>query len=50
MRRAMKVLADKYRAKQEAEGHVWIGNRRQFYQWFVRVLRRYAEERELRRL
>jgi hypothetical protein len=35
----MKVLADKHLAAEEARGRVWTGNRRQFYAWWVRLMR-----------
>jgi hypothetical protein len=40
MRRAMKVLADKYRQQEEAKGLVWSGgkNRAAYHRWFLRQM------------
>lgn len=40
MRRAMRVLADKYRKQEEAKGRSWTGgkNRAAYYRWFLRQM------------
>ena len=42
MRRAMKVLADKFKAQEEAKGLKWSGGKNQaaYHRWFLRQMLR----------